>query len=279
MIGWIIFGSILLILILILMISVTVTAIYDTDPEVRIKILCFTIIKVPADPKTLEKKKRKQKKKEEKERRKLEKQQKKAARKKPAKSDVQTAVTETGKGGEDRSPGVPEKTEADGEPTEESKTAAGRPAKAGKVKKPKKKLNISLDMIMDYVRSASPPIKRLFKKIRIRDVYVDWVAGSDEAGKTALKYGGLCTAFYSLQELLSTYFDAKIKEINIEADFQAEKDDIFIYAVWKLRIGTALGCALWLGIRVLKTYLKYNSKPKAKRSNKVKMKPAAGRGR
>lgn len=241
MIGWIIFGSILLILILILSVSVTVTAIYDENPEIRIKILCFTIVKVPADPKTLEKKKQKQRKKEEKERRKLAKQQKKA-----------------GAG--------PETIEPAGKTPEET----------AKVKAPKKKPDISLEMIMDYVRSASPPIKRLFKKIRIRDVYVDWVVGSDEAGKTALKYGGLCTAFYSLREWLTTYFDAKIKEINIEADFQAEKDDIFIYATWKLRIGSALGCVLWLGVRVLKTFLKYNSKPKA---HKVKMKPAASRGR
>lgn len=276
MIGWIIFGSILLILIIILSLSVTVTAIYDADPEVRIKILCFTVLKIPADPKTLEKKKLRQKKKEERERKKLEKQQKKAARKKPEK--VKTGTDSAAEAGSEPA----EKTADDAaekpaeNTTEQSNAAETVKKRREKVKAPKNKLNISPDMIMDYVRSASPPIKRLFKKIRIRDVYIDWVVGSDEAGKTAVKYGGLCTAFYSLQEWLTTYFDCKIKEINIEADFQAEKDDIFIYAVWKLRIGAALGCVLWLGIRVLKTFLKYNKKPQA---HKVKMKPAAGRGR
>ncbi len=276
MIGWIIFGSILLILILILSVSVTVTAIYDANPEVRIKILCFTIVKVPTDPKTLEKRKRRQKKKAEKERKKLEKQQKKAARSKPDKRAADSSsVTGTAQSADEK-PAAAGDRKHDDQAESESTTVPGKAPKAEKVKKPKKKLNISVDMIMDYVRSASPPIKRLFKKIRIRDVYVDWVVGSDEAGKTALKYGGLCTAFYSLEEWLTAYFDAKIKEINIEADFEAEKDDIFVYATLKLRTGAALGCVLWLGIRVLKTYLKYNSKSKA---HKVKMKPAASRGR
>jgi len=128
--------------------------------------------------------------------------------------------------------------------------------------------DISLDMIKDYIESASPPVKRLFKKIRIRDVYIDWVVGSGDAAVTALKYGGVCAALYPAFEWIDTYLDAKIKEINIEADFDAEKDDIFAYITLKLRISTALGCVIWLAFRVLKTYLKYNpaagKKPKAR---------------
>jgi len=276
MIGWIIFGSILLILIIILAQSVKVTVIYDANPEITVKILCFTLFQSPADPKTLEKKKRKKQKKEERERKKQAAEAKKAARKQKKKTEVTTEPNEATAGNE---------STEHSESSEETKAAdtrkaaaAPEPVKTKKDKKPKKKLDLDFQMIMDYVRSASPPIKRLFKKIRIRDVYIDWVTGSDEAGKTALKYGGLCTAIYSMQEWLTTYFDTKIREINIEADFQAEKDDIFMYLVLKLRISTLLGCVIWLGVRVLKTYLRYNKKP-APAKHKVKMKPAAGRGR
>ena len=68
MTGWIIFGSILLVLILALVQSVTITAIYDNNPEVRIKILCFTIVKVPEDEKAKRKKAEKERRKAEKER-------------------------------------------------------------------------------------------------------------------------------------------------------------------------------------------------------------------
>lgn len=265
MVGWIIFGSILLILILALVQSVKVTVIYDANPEITVKLLCFTIVKIPADPKTLEKKKRKQQKKEERERKKQAAQAKKAE-KSGKKAEITAADKEEDKAADD--------TE---KPAETGTTESSKKSGSAKKEKAAKKMPaLDFGMIMDYVRSASPPIKRLFRKIRIRDVYVDWVAGSDEAGKTALKYGGLCTAFYSLQEWLTTYFDAKIGEINIEADFEAEKDDIFIYLTLKLRICTALGCVLWLGVRMLKTYLRYNSKPKQKTKHKpVKMRSAA----
>ena len=144
-----------------------------------------------------------------------------------------------------------------------------------KKKKPKRNYSL-IDMVLDYIRSASPPVKRLFKKIRIRNVYIDYVVGTDDAAKTALKYGGLCAAIYSLIGTLQTYMDTKVKEINIEADFSAEKDDIFAYLTVKLRLSTAIGCALWLGVRMLRTYLKYNKNtaPKHKGKPNSKARPA-----
>ena len=263
MTGWIIFGSILLVLIILFAQSIRVRLIYEKEAEITVKILCFTLFRTPVDPKTAEKKKRKNAKKAERKRIKAEKQRKKAEKKGADKSGGAENAEESA----DSSSGA-----ADDE--KDSKKSGHKVGK--QAKKPKMKL--SIDMIMDYVRSASPPIKRLFRKIRIRDVYIDWVVGSDDAAKTALKYGGLCSSIYSAQEFLTRYFDTKIGEINIEADFSAEKDDIFVYMLLKLRISTLLGVVLWLGVRVLKTYLKYNSRPKpAKTAKKVKARPAPGR--
>ncbi len=266
MTGWIIFGSILLVLILALVQSVTVTAIYDKNPEVRIKILCFTIVKVPEDEKTKRKKAEKARKKAEKERRLAEKERRKAekAAKKNGVTEVRPA--ETAESTAETTGTADTEESAPAEPDKNERKKAGH---AGKPPKQKMKLpDISLDMIKDYIESASPPVKRLFKKIRIRDVYIDWVVGSGDAAVTALKYGGVCAALYPAFEWIDTYLDAKIKEINIEADFDAEKDDIFAYITLKLRISTALGCVIWLAFRVLKTYLKYNpaaeKKPKAR---------------
>ena len=100
--------------------------------------------------------------------------------------------------------------------------------------------------------------------------------GSDDAAKTAIKYGAACAAIYPLMEWPTTYFDVVPKEVNIEADFSAEKDDIFAYCNISLRISTALGCCLWLIFRMAKTYLKYNSKNR--KTSKIKM-PARAKGR
>lgn len=266
MTGWIIFGSILLVLILALVQSVTVTAVYDQNPEVRIKILCFTIVKVPEDEKAKRKKAAKERKKAEKERKKAEKERRKAE-KSAKKNGVPDSVT-----ARDTDSGENVNDESTAENSSDTVTDAKEQKRSKRAEKPPKKKfklpEINLDMIRDYIESASPPVKRLFKKIRIRDVYIDWVVGSGDAAVTALKYGGICAALYPAFEWIDTYLDAKIKEINIEADFDAEKDDIFAYITLKLRICTALGCVIWLAFRVLRTYLKYNpstsKKPKAR---------------
>lgn len=235
MTGWIIFGSVVLLLVLLFTRPVKVTVIYDANPEVTVKLLCFTIFRIPAPPKK---------------RRKPKKQKKKKRKQQPESED-----------------------------TEENGTKEQSPTEAGKSQKPPKaKLSMpefDLEMIVDYVRSASPPIKRLFKKIKFRNLYIDWVVGSDDAAKTAIKYGACCAAIYPLMEWLTTYFDVIPKEVNIEADFSAEKDDIFVYCTVSLRISTALGCGFWLLFRMAKTFLKYNSKNS---KNNIR-KPARAKGR
>ncbi|MBO5266102.1 MAG: DUF2953 domain-containing protein [Ruminiclostridium sp.] len=231
MTGWIIFGSIVLLILIILWQSVKVIFVYENELELKVKFLFFTIY--PTKPKK-KKKPKKQKK---------QKQKKKAEKTAETKSKTVTAEKSDTKPGEQVSDA----------PVSDNKIADNKPKK-----KEKTKLNINLDMIMDFVRSASPPLKRLFKKIRWYDVYVDWVVGSDDAAKTALMYGGICSVLYPFFKWLDTYFTAHIKEINIEADFSKEKSDIFAYFVLKLRLSTALACVIWLAVRVLKTYLKYS---------------------
>lgn len=270
MTGWIIFGSILLVLILILIQSVTVTAIYDKTFELTVKILFFTIVKSPADPKKKKKKKKKPEKRK----------ASKAAKDEPKRTDNTDNTDRTGdtdNGGvgtlNDYINGGAEDTDN----KDAARSSGGKPDKPDEKSGEEEKKSGGMPdfgMIKDYVESAWPPVKRLFKKIRYRDIYLDWVVGSDDAAKTALKYGGICSAVYSLLEWLKTYFSVKVGEINIEADFGAEKDDIFFFGRVKLRISTALACIIWLGVRMLKTYLKYNKKTEKKTENK---KPAWAR--
>lgn len=236
MTGWIIFGSIVLLFMVVLWQSITVIFTYEKKIELKVKFLGFTVYDINAKPKKKkEKKPKKQKKKG----------GKNAPPPDPAESKEESATNTV-----DEDNAAPERPAA---AAESPKTKAG--------KKSKPKLNIDLDMIMDYVRSASPPLKRLFKKIRWYDIYVDWVVATDDAAKTAITYGGVCSVLYPFFEWLTTYFTAHVKEINVEADFSKEESDIFAYFVLKLRLSTALACIIWLAARVLKTYTKYNQQP------------------
>lgn len=248
MTGWIIFGSIMLVLILLFIQSVKVTFIYEKGIELTVKYLFITLFRFPAPKK----------------------------KKKPKKA--KKASSEESRSG---STSAEESESADGAADEEKsdETEDGVPEKTDK-KAEKKKNGFKLDfgMIKDYIDSASPPIKRLFKKIRTRDLYIDWVVGSDDAAKTAIKYGTVSGTLYAVIKWLTMYFDVKPKEINIEADFGAEKDDIFVYCTIKLRVCTALACGIWLLFRVAKTYFKYNSAPNgAGNKSKSKKKKAAAR--
>ena len=243
MIGWIIVGSIIFLIAFLLFQSVTVTAVYDKKPEVTVKYMFFTILKIPSPPKKKKRKKNKNKPTE-----------------KSREASAENTEDKTNKG-----ENTAEKQEDSGTEAKEKKT----PEKEKPAKKKKtgfKLSDIDFEMIKDYVESASPPIKRLFKKIRVRDIYIDYVVGSDDAAKTAIKYGSICAVIYSTIKWLTTYFNVKVKEVNVEADFKAEKDDIFAYGKIKLRVSTAIGCALWLAVRVLKTYMKYNKNVSAHRA-------------
>ncbi len=256
MTGWIIFGCIVLFLIILFRQSVTVTVDYENKLDIKVKFLFFTIY--PTKPKKQKNKKPEKKKKSEKQ---------KAAEVKKAEMKASAES--------DSSSDSMDKPEADTKKKSDEKQ-----------KKEKKKFTLDdVQMIMDYVESAWPPIKKLFKKIRWYDVYVDWVVASDDAAKTALMYGGICSFLYPFFKWLTTYFTAHVKEVNIEPDFSKEKQDIFIYFVLKLRLSTALACVLWLAWRVLKTYLKYNQssssaqKSKKKPNKKVKKQKSVKKGK
>ncbi|MGN0588579.1 MAG: DUF2953 domain-containing protein [Ruminiclostridium sp.] len=248
MTGWIIFGSILLVLIFLFTRHVTITAVYDKNPEITVKYLFITLFRLPQKPKRKKKRKRKK-----------EKELKAEPIKENSGGENNKSESEAAEGDTDTKEETPSETDA---LPKDNKTAA----KGAKPKPAFSLTDISLEMIKDFVESASPPIKRLFKKIKVRDLYIDYVVGSDDAAKTAIKYGSLCAVVYSVLKWLTLYFDVKAKEVNIEADFKAEKDDIFVYTKVKMRISTALGCVLWLAVRVLKTYLKYSRNLKPQRA-------------
>lgn len=257
MTGWIIFGCVVLFLIILFRQSVTVTVDYENKLDVKVKFLFFTIY--PTKPKKKKPKKEKKQKKK--------------------KSDNVT---------EEKVSNSAEKSEDEASDTSDSADKPEADTEKADSKKEKKKKKFTLDdvqMIMDYVESAWPPVKKLFKKIRWYDVYVDWVVASDDAAKTALMYGGICSFLYPFFKWLTTYFTAHVKEVNIEPDFSKEKQDIFIYFVLKLRLSTALACVIWLAWRVLKTYLKYSQgsepaqKPKKKSKKQVKKKKSVKKGK
>lgn len=95
-------------------------------------------------------------------------------------------------------------------------------------------------------------MKRLFKKIRFDDVFLEITVGGDDAAKAAISYGVHCSAVYGLVEFLKDTVHFNAKQIKIHADFDMEKSDYYAYCKIKLRLSTLLFCAIWGFFAVMK---------------------------
>ncbi|MDE7280501.1 MAG: DUF2953 domain-containing protein [Ruminiclostridium sp.] len=138
---------------------------------------------------------------------------------------------------------------------------------------PKEKLKPDLDMIIDCVNAAKPHIKKLFKKIRIYDVFAEIVVGGDDAAKTALSYGTHCAAINGFIAFLKNNVSFKAIKIDIKADFDLEKSDYYVYGKVKLRLCTLLSCLIW-GYSAVQGAMNGDRPKEREQSNKAAKKAA-----
>lgn len=260
MIGWLIFGGIVLLIAILLALSATVVIDIENNISVEIKYFLFRILVFPETEKRKRRRKEKEKKKAAKEKKRLEKQKKKQdklkkkqSRKKDKSADK--AAKKTVKSDNKPKSDV-KQTENAPDNESESKTKENTEEKSESKSEDNHKANFDFETIKGMIDSASPPIKRLLRKIRVNDVYIDIVAGGEDSAKVALTYGTLYAVICPILEWLKSVITFKVEELNIEADFEKEKTDYFVHAKAKLRLSTALGCAIWLLFRFIRNSAK-----------------------
>ncbi len=94
-----------------------------------------------------------------------------------------------------------------------------------------------------------------------------------------MNYGKINWLVYTAIAVLYEAVKLDVKKIDITADFTSGETEYELSCKVKLRLGTALGCIIWLLFRLLKMYLKINSKNVNNNSAQVKRKskPQAGK--
>lgn len=267
-------GALLLLcIILIITTSVTAKVRYDGEAEIKIKYLFFTIVRSPESPSQIRKKKRQKKKEAKRRLRELKKKEKLRRRNRRAahlktkkRTPPRKAVpTESIAFSAEKSA-----AENEGEKAVKAQVKTSGNIKDGKAKADKK-AKVDFQAAMRIFNSAKPHIKKLFKKIRISDVFVDIMVGGDDAAKTAISYGVHCSAIYGLAEFLKQSVTFKAERITIRADFDLPKTDYYASATLKLKLSTFLGCLLWGFLAITKEINKEN--PQAGKQHKVKNQP------
>lgn len=238
---WFILGGIVLLIVVLLIQSVTVTVDYESGKEfeLKAKYLFFTVFRLPEKPKKKKKKKTVKNK------------------NKPKKQKTPP---------EEKQPETLPETDHMDSPPETEETPKAEEKETAKPKKTKSK--IDFDTIKQMISNAKPPMLRLFRKIRVKQIYIDILVGGEDAAKTALNYGKFNIAVNGFLCWLTNTLTVEVKEVNIEADFSKEESDLFAHAKIKLRLSTMIACAIWFIGRTMKTTMNAAKPTKPKKSKK-----------
>ena len=256
--GWLILIDILLIIVLALMLSVTVTVHLNDDTRIKVKYAGITVFSISPEDEKL--KKEKQKKKKQKQNKKEE-----NAAETVTKSEASVQKKNTDP---EKKPDTDKK-----ENTDEKKEGkqGGLMAKLGL----SGDIGETIEFAKQLVSSACRPIKRLINHIRVNSFMLCVCAGGDDAAKAALNYGKINWLVHTAIAFLYNIVRLDVKKIDITTDFTSEETKYELSCKVKLRLGTALGCIIWLLFRLAKLYLKININSTKKRTAEAK--PDAGK--
>lgn len=178
-----------------------------------------------------------------------------AAEEKP--SETSTA-TESGSE-KDEKPETENSEEEDDDPfmSDEDEPEEGhRHGRKKKSKPPKepKTLGEKVEFLLDLWRAADRPLLRIFKGIRIYDLYADLIVADEDACKCALNYGRVSALLYPLLGWLSTLFTVRLKTIDLNAGFGLDKCRWDAAAKVSFRLGTLVIAGLWFLVTYIFRY-------------------------
>ncbi|MDR0821374.1 MAG: hypothetical protein LBN40_02770 [Oscillospiraceae bacterium] len=119
----------------------------------------------------------------------------------------------------------------------------------------KPKVSFDSEQIGEMIELVSFVLKKLnefFHKVYIRNFYADCIAGGEDAMSVAMNYGKLCIGLNAGLAVIMSQFDTQVKEVHIEADFQRERTDFFLYAEINIRLAAFGHLAFILVVKAIK---------------------------
>ncbi len=140
-----------------------------------------------------------------------------------------------------------------------------------KNEKPKKTLGEKVDFVLDLWRAADRPLLRIFKGVKLSELYIDFIIANEDAYKCAVNYGRISGIFYNLLAWLSALFTVKIKTIDVKPGFAMKKSRWDAAVKVSFQLGTLVIAGIWfLVIYIFKYFI-----PNKLRRRKFRKKSAA----
>ncbi len=97
--------------------------------------------------------------------------------------------------------------------------------------------------------------KKLIGKIRFKNFSLDLTVASEDAAKTAILYGEICSVVYPVLSMLSSCLHFFLKSISVRTDFTSDEIKIKLSSVIKIRICSLLSFALSTAFSIIKLKL------------------------
>lgn len=106
--------------------------------------------------------------------------------------------------------------------------------------------------LLELIKAFLISFKRFIRRIVFKDLVFDLTVGSDDAAKTALLYGSMCTLVYSISALLSSAVNFNPKKISVNSDFTAEQMTLGLKCTIKVKLCFVIAFAISLIFKVIK---------------------------
>lgn len=174
---------------------------------------------------------------------------------------VETAAEETPEAVEEETETAEETAEEEAEETPETVEAEEVAAEPEQPLKPEKTEPLEkpsnggkpskIDFIIGLWEAADRPILKIFKGIKISELYIDFFIANEDAYKCALNYGRISGAIYNILAWMSVLFNVKLKTIDINPLFGQKKSQWDV----SLKISLCLMSIVIAGLQFLLIYL------------------------
>ncbi len=122
-------------------------------------------------------------------------------------------------------------------------------------KKQKKSVQEWIELILIIAQSGGKLVKRFWKGFRINDLCLQMAVAGNDAAETAITYGKVNAAVYSMYALVSRIVTLRRTYIQIIPDFLSEESRVEVSGELFFRIGALLAAAFSGGFFFLKKYL------------------------
>lgn len=176
-------------------------------------------------------------------------------------------------------PTDPNKPKKEKKPKEEKKEEPKPEEEKPKEKKPNPIMDMvkanGFDGMMEILGNLGNIFKifggKLLRSVVINDAYIFIIVGTGDAASTAIKYGKTCQKVYPLMGFLCNNNVVKHHDINVEADFLANKTEGEFFFEMNICLRKIINSAIGLVVRlVFDVVLKFLLSGKKKKSTETK---------